>query len=85
MFLVSLLELGCSAGLNLFCDRYSYPQLDYKAEDVKIEFAWVGPHRPAAIKPPNVVSRKGCDLNPLNLRLDAEFFQSLSYIWPDER
>lgn len=82
---VRLLELGCSAGLNLFCDRYSYPQLDYKAEDVTIEFAWVGPHRLAGpVKPPRVISRKGCDLNPLNLRSDAEFYQSLSYIWPDQ-
>jgi hypothetical protein len=82
-----LLELGCSAGLNLFCDRYSYPNLNYTGtEDVTINVKTDGPFcLTGPTSPLNIISRKGCDLNPLNLRADSEFFQSLSYIWPDQR
>ena len=33
--------------------------------------------------PVEIVSRRGCDLNPLDLKRD--FLKSLSYIWPDQR
>lgn len=87
---IRLLELGCSAGLNLLCDQYTYPRLNYTGteENVKINFKWEGSNvisEVASSSALSIVSRKGCDLNPLDLRADEQFRQILSYIWPDQR
>ncbi len=81
-----LLELGSSGGLNLLCDTYAYPQIgrhNLGKSAVSLECKWIG-NAPdtSAWKPPPIASRKGCDLNPLDLR-GADVLRSLSYIWPD--
>jgi hypothetical protein len=85
---VRLLELGSSGGLNLLCDTYAYPQIagGYNVGKLSLvlETKWVGDAPDTtAWKPPKIVSRKGCDLNVLDLRGD-DFLRSLSYIWPDQ-
>ena len=84
---VRLLELGSSGGLNLLCDTYAFPQIAHYnvgKSAVSIGFEWQGTAPDTSNwKPPPIISRKGCDLNPLDLKGD-DFIRSLSYIWPDQ-
>jgi hypothetical protein len=79
-----LSELGASAGLNLLWDRYALrigadafgptdPTLTLSPE-------WTGPRPPPAR--PQVASRAGVDLNPLDPVADR--LRLLSYIWADQ-
>jgi hypothetical protein len=82
-----LLEIGTSAGLHLFWDRYRYalgPHVWGEAEaPVAIDCEWSGP-------PPDlgalvqVVSRRGCDLQPLDLRDPAKLRRIESFLWADQ-
>lgn len=87
---LSLVEVGTSAGLNLLFDRYSY---DYGGGRTLGD-----PHSPARVsceprgdeevplpsRPPEVASRTGLDLNPLDVR-DPESARWLrALIWPEE-
>ena len=83
---ISLLEIGASAGLNLFPDAYSI-RLDGRQygdpeSPVLINPEWRGnrfQHSPATI-----ATRAGCDLMPIRLQDDASRDRLLSYIWPDQ-
>jgi len=79
-------ELGASAGLNLYWDKYRYQlgdvQWGMQNSETCLEPDWRGG------KPEfydiTVRSRAGCDLNPIDLS-KAEFRQRLlSYVWPDQ-
>lgn len=81
-----LLELGASAGLNLWLDRYRVTTADS---------AW-GPPRAKVVlaglfsngNPPagsfEVRSRHGCDRNPLDLSEPAHRRLLRSFVWPDQ-
>jgi len=81
-----LLELGASAGLNLYWDRYALDlgtRLIGPADSsVVLRPDWTGKHPQNATV--SIASREGVDLNPLdpNNRVDQE--RLLSYIWPDQ-
>jgi hypothetical protein len=83
---IDMLELGASAGLNLYWDRFAYRTQSWNwggASAVVIDTDWHGP-APHVEAAPNVRHRAGCDLNPLDLN-DAEAVLRLkSYIWPDQ-
>jgi hypothetical protein len=81
-----LLEVGASAGLNLHWDRYRYESL---------EGAWGDPASPVRfvnsfdVPPPlnrsaDVVSRKGCDLNPIDPTSDDGALSLRSFVWADQ-
>jgi hypothetical protein len=81
---IRLSELGASAGLNLHWDDYGLdidgalfgaasPALTLRPE-------WTGPPPPATA--PNVTTRAGVDLNPLDPKADAQRLQS--YLWADQ-
>ena len=81
-----LLEIGASAGLNLQWDRYRYESL---------EGAWGNPSSPVRfvssfdVPPPlnrsaDVVSRKGCDLNPIDVSSEAGALSLRSFVWADQ-
>ncbi|WAP50583.1 DUF2332 domain-containing protein [Arthrobacter sp. ATA002] len=88
---VALLEVGASAGLCLYPDRYSYT---YRQADRQIR---VDPPRPTGVvlecelrgdataptRVPEVVWRAGIDLNPLDVtaREDLQWLEAL--IWPE--
>jgi hypothetical protein len=85
---LALLEVGASAGLCLLPDRYGY---DYGA--VKIEPpAGQGPifrcrtngavPIPKAV--PQIVWRRGLDLNPIDLRSDEEVDWLETLVWPGQ-
>src|SRR5690242_21591372 len=65
-----LVDVGASAGLNLFCDRY---RLDYGSAGatgpvgapVRIECEVLGGDPPIAPAPPEIVERSGLDLDQI--------------------
>lgn len=81
-----LLEVGASAGLNLQWDRFRYESL---------EGAWGDPGSPVRfvnafdVPPPlnrsaDVVSRKGCDLNPIDPASESGALTLRSFVWADQ-
>jgi hypothetical protein len=87
---LALLEVGASAGLCLYPDRYSYRYSNGTALDppdgrssVVLECAVSGPvPLPSAL--PNVVWRAGIDLNPLDAA-DAQDMRWLeTLVWPEQ-
>jgi hypothetical protein len=82
-----MLELGASAGLNLLWDRFRYRTQSWAwgddADAPLIETDWRGP-APAYLGRLNVVSRAGCDLNPLDVRDPEQCLRLRAFIWADQ-
>lgn len=83
---MDLREIGASAGLNQFFDRF---RIDYGAfalgpepADLRLACDWRGP--PVAPRPIVVASRAGCDLRPIDLADDHGRLRLESYVWPDQ-
>ena len=84
---LALVEIGSSAGLNLFPDRYGYRYGDAE---------WGDPAFPTPIIPemrggqPDlsgdllIAGRSGSDIAPLNIRGAADRMRLRAYIWPDQ-
>ena len=88
---LALIEVGASAGLCLYPDRYRYRYDDADAfgaagSPVTIACATTGPVPfPAPERLPRIVSRAGVDLNPLD-PADADDTRWLeSLVWPGQR
>lgn len=87
---IALLELGASAGLCLYPDRYSYRLGDggwlHPVEgesSVHLETATSGPVPvPAAM--PEVAWRGGVDLEPLDVRRDEDVLWLETLVWPEQ-
>jgi hypothetical protein len=83
---VDTLEIGASAGLNLNWDRFAYRTQTWSwggDSPVLIDTDWNGPPPPASATI-NIRNRAACDLNPLDIRDEAQRLQLKSYIWPDQ-
>jgi hypothetical protein len=83
---VDTLEIGASAGLNLNWDRFAYCTRDWSwggDSPVVIDTDWNGPSPPTSAQIA-VRNRAACDLNPLDVRDEAQRLQLKSYIWPDQ-
>ncbi|MEV6968338.1 DUF2332 domain-containing protein [Hamadaea sp. NPDC051192] len=80
---LALLEVGASAGLCLYPDRYSYRYGSHALGDggPVLESALTGIEPPAAR--PEVVWRAGIDLNPLDVTDPADVAWLDALIWPD--
>lgn len=86
---LALLEVGASAGLCLYPDRYSYrysghPQLDPEPgpSPVVLDCETIGPVPvPSAL--PEVVWRGGIDLNPLDVRHPDDLAWLDALVWPE--
>ena len=92
---VHLVELGASAGLNLYAEQRSY---DLAHEDghrlhlgrhagPQFEVAIRGDHPPvgeSALRGPDVLSRFGCDINPLDLTESESQRVLTACIWGDQ-
>jgi hypothetical protein len=81
-----MLEVGCSAGLNLLWDRYHYRLggTEWGPEDspVRLEPKWSGPSpEPVDLR---VASRRGVDQLPVDLSDPEQRFRLLSYVWADQ-
>ena len=84
---IALIEVGASAGLNLFPDRYSYSWGAGTIGSGPLLSATVRGPAPLPAIVPAVAWRGGIDLNPLDVT-DADAMRWLSFlIWPehDER
>jgi hypothetical protein len=86
---IALLEVGASAGLCLYPDRYSYryagrPQLDPVdgRSPVLLDCATVGPV-PVPDRLPQVAWRGGIDLNPLDVRHPDDLAWLDALVWPE--
>lgn len=80
---LALLEVGASAGLCLYPDRYAYRYGDHvigSGEPV-LECAVTGVAPPARV--PDVVWRAGLDLNPLDVTDAADVAWLEALIWPE--
>src|SRR5207253_8872737 len=85
---LGLVDVGASAGLNLFCDRYL---LDYGAAGVtgpadaavRIACEVVGGHPRVAAALPDIAARTGLDLDPVDVRDDDAVRWLLACVWPD--
>jgi hypothetical protein len=82
---VSLLEVGASAGLNLWLDRYRVEagQTQWGPPDspVRLTGHFIAGSPPAG--PFAVTGRQGCDLHPLDLADPAARDLLRSFIWPE--
>lgn len=86
---LALLEVGPSAGLCLYPDRYAYRYQTSSGEHVVGESAvelrcTVSGPVPLPGRRPEVVWRAGLDLNPLDVRDDEDVRWLESLIWPEQ-
>jgi hypothetical protein len=80
---LALLEVGASAGLCLYPDRYSYRYGDTRlgTGEPVLDCAATGAPRPTRL--PDVVWRAGLDLNPLDVTDPADVAWLDALIWPE--
>ena len=86
---LALVEVGASAGLCLYPDRYSYRYSTDSGErrlgdgDIVLRCAMTGPV-PLPERLPEVVWRAGLDLNPLQANSADDRHWLASLIWPEQ-
>ncbi len=84
---LALYELGASAGLNLILDRFAYKmgatEAGQKGSPVLLAPLWRG-NAPAAGQP-KIISRRGCDKNPLMVTNPEHRARLIAYVWPDQK
>jgi hypothetical protein len=86
---LSLLEIGASAGLNLWPDHYRLesPAWQWGADEAALVLRpeWRGavPLALAAV-PLAIEYRAACDLAPVDLAVDSEGLRLASYVWADQ-
>ncbi|MFC7546749.1 DUF2332 domain-containing protein [Plantactinospora sp. GCM10030261] len=80
---LALLEVGASAGLNLYPDRYAYRYGDHRVGtgEPVVECAATGLTAPTRV--PEVVWRAGLDLNPLDVTDPADVAWLDALVWPE--
>ncbi|GAB3139624.1 DUF2332 domain-containing protein [Microbispora hainanensis] len=80
---LALLEVGASAGLCLYPDRYAYRYGDHPvgSGEPVLDCAATGVTPPARL--PDVVWRAGLDLNPLDVTDPADVAWLDALIWPE--
>jgi hypothetical protein len=86
---VRLFEIGCSAGLNLLADRFSYvdttgSRFGAERSPVQLRPAWRGDD----LTPwPDLrfAEAVGCDLDPIDASTTEGRLALTAYVWPDQR
>ena len=83
-----LLEIGSSAGLNLWCDRYRHDHGSWQWGDpnaaLTLSSAWQGFVPVEASAHMQIVRRAGCDASPIDLQQPDEGLRLASFIWPEQ-
>ncbi|MBZ0129788.1 MAG: DUF2332 family protein [Rhodobacteraceae bacterium] len=83
---LGLLELGTSAGLNLYWDQLALAigeaRFGPEAPALTLRPRWSGDLPEAATV--RVASRAGTDINPLDTTKAEDALRLLSYVWPDQ-
>lgn len=82
---VRLVELGCSAGLNLRADRFGFGTergvVGESSSFVRIDDAWRNGPPGRRVR---VVGRWGCDLDPVDVTGDEGRMTLSSFVWADQ-
>ena len=86
---LDLLELGPSAGLNLFWDRYRYryPGAEWGPVGSPVELAGEadgGPPQELFAREPSVRGRTGIDRSPLDVADERDALLLQSFVWADQ-
>jgi hypothetical protein len=83
-----LLEIGASAGLNLWCDRYRHAHRSWQwgdpASPLTLHSDWRGPAPTLAAAPLRIVRRAGCDARPVDLAQADDSLRLASFVWPEQ-
>ncbi len=84
---VQLIDVGCSAGLNLLCDRYRLDYGEYGMtgpadSTVRVECRVVAGSPPIESSLPLIAGRVGIDLNPPDLHDPDDARWLLACVWP---
>ena len=84
---LDLYEIGSSAGLNLRADCYRYGLGDaaWGARDAPLHLVpgWKGPPPPLDTVL-TILSRRGCDANPIDLQDVTARERLIAYVWADQ-
>ncbi|MGN9780737.1 DUF2332 family protein [Nonomuraea sp. ZG12] len=80
---LALLEVGASAGLCLYPDRYAYRYGDHQVGSGDPVLACTATHMLPPTGLPQVVWRAGLDLNPLDVTDPADLAWLDALIWPE--
>lgn len=86
---VRLLEIGCSAGLNLYADQFGYlddhgTRFGSSQPALVLEGAWRG-RRLDDWPGLSIAERIGCDVSPVDPRTTEGRLRLTAYVWPDQR
>ena len=85
---LALVEIGASAGLNLWCDKYRHDHGSWAWGPTKsaltLHADWRGPTPPLQA-PLQIVRRAGCDAAPVDLAQPDEALRLASFVWADQR
>lgn len=85
---LSLIEVGASAGLCLYPDRYDYawpPVGELSGSGGPVLTAEVTGHLPVPSSHPVIAWRGGADLNPLDVRDDDAMAWLTNLVWPEQQ
>ena len=84
---ISLFELGASGGLNLQVAEFGYEfagkKFGAQNSDLNLTPKWEGALPPRSNI--NIVSKRGCDLNPLSVEKNKDCEKLIAYLWPDQK
>lgn len=83
-----LLEIGSSAGLNLFWDQFAYAndtfEWNTERDDVRLKTDWSGPAPQSLSTKPVIAERAGCDIAPIDIHDDNACRTLEAFVWPDQ-
>lgn len=83
-----LLEIGSSAGLNLFWDQFAYANETFEwnadHDEVQLKTDWSGPAPQCLSTKPVIAERAGCDVAPVDIHDDNACRALESFIWADQ-
>lgn len=82
---IALLDVGCSAGLNLGVDQYAYVDAPVPAGRPHLPVRTIGPQRPPASPVPRIVQRCGIDPAPVLADDKAGLRWLRACLWPSDR
>ena len=85
---LALLEIGASAGLNLWCDRYRHDHGSWQWGDPNapliLSSTWQGSIFSEAGAHMQIIRRAGCDASPIDLSQPGQALHLASFIWPEQ-
>lgn len=83
---LALLEIGASAGINLWPERHGYDYGSWRWGDdrapLQLKADWQGAHPPDVRL--EITRRAACDRHPVDITQPAEALRLESFVWPDQ-